>query len=251
MLTSIADPSLWLLFSAALAITFAAIVQATTGIGFGLIAAPALLFVDPSLVPGTVILVGALVSLLAAIRELPRVNMRFLLVGLAGRLPGAIAAGFIAAMLSPAYFGIVFGMLILITLVLSVFGGTVRPTLPIVGLAGVLSGFMGTLTSAGAPPMALALQHVKGPEMRATMSAFLLFGAIISMLALAMFGRFGRTDMLHAIILVPFVILGFYLSKFIIYLPGTDRYLRWAVLGLCCCASVVLIVKSVIELLMA
>ena len=239
----VASPAVldWLpLLGAMAAILLAGVIQASTGIGFGLVAAPVLLLVDPRLVPGSVIFLGTLVTLLAAVREIRWINLKGLAAGLSGRIPGAILAGAIVAAVSPALFQALFGLLVLAAVMLSIAAKTVRPTTPNVVVAGFVSGLMGTLTSIGAPPIALVFQRVHGPEMRATVSAFLLIGAIVSMLSLAGFGAFGWTDILLALKLVPAALTGFALSRYIIRLPDT-RWLRPAVLGLCALMSLWLV----------
>jgi len=243
------DHGIWLLIAAGLTVTMAAIIQGSTGVGFGLLAAPVLVLMDPAFVPGAVMLLGTLVTLFSAIRELRRVDRKHLAVGLLGRLPGAAIGGFIAASLAPAYFGILFALLMFMALALSVLGPRIEPSLPNIGLAGFVSGVMGTVTSVGSPPMAIALQNAPGPEMRATASAFLLFGALISMLALSLFGAFGVDDILRCLVLVPFAALGFFLSRYVISHRSMDRYLRPFVLLLCLAMSTLLLIRSLLSLL--
>jgi type III secretory pathway component EscU len=44
--------------------------------------------------------------------------------------------------------------------------------------AGFASGFMGTITSVGTPPMGLVMQNVEPGRLRATVGMFLVFGSI-------------------------------------------------------------------------
>lgn len=226
----------------------AAVIQSSTGVGFGLLLSPVLVFIHPALVPGTVLTLGLLVTGLAAIRELKNLNRTLLIAALMGRVPGAIIASAIIALLSPALFEIIFGLMILSGVLFSVMGPQARPSVTTVGIAGLISGFMGTLTSVGAPPMAIAMQRAPGPEMRATLSAFLLFGSLISIVSLSMFGVFGPGDLIGAVILMPFAFLGFTLSRRIIFHPLMERYLRPSVLVLCVCMALMLIVKPLLAI---
>ena len=108
---------------------------------------------------------------------------------------------------------------------------------------------MGTVTSVGSPPMAIAMQHAPGAQMRATVSAFLLIGAVMSVGFLSLFGAFGVGDVLRALVLVPFAGLGFHLSRYVVSRRELDRYLRPLVLLLCLLASVFLLVRSSLTLL--
>ncbi|MEM9811566.1 MAG: sulfite exporter TauE/SafE family protein [Pseudomonadota bacterium] len=225
-------------------VMFGAVVQSTSGVGFGLVAAPLLVLIDPDFVPGTVIFLGIVVSLLSTLRDARDVNATLVAAGIAGRLPAAILAASLLASLSEVLFQIIFAALILLAVPLSLFGPSVRPSVPGVALAGVLSGFMGTLTSVGAPPFAIALQNAPPHQMRATLNAVLLLGACVSLVSLAAFDRFGWADIMRGIALLPAVFLGYHAARFIIRAPATASWLRPAVLGLCLLASVVLILRA-------
>lgn len=231
------------------AIVLAAIVQSSTGIGFGLIAAPVLLLIDPKFVPGTVIFLGTAVSFLSAARDIRHINRAYVAAGIGGRVPAAIVAASLVAGLSPAVFQIVFACLILLAVTASLFGPAIGPSAPRVALAGVFSGFMGTLTSVGAPPFAIALQNMPAQQMRATMNAVLLLGACVSMASLAAFGSFGWPEILRGLALIPAVIFGFYAARFIIADPRATPWLRPAVLTMCVVASLVLLLRAAVAMI--
>ena len=48
---------------------------------------------------------------------------------------------------------------------------------------------MGSITSIGGPPMALVYQHRTGPELRATLALFFVFGSSLSILLLTWSAR--------------------------------------------------------------
>ena len=75
------------------------------------------------------------------------------------------------------------------------------------------------------------------------MSAFLVAGALISILALAMFGEFTWTHLALSVKLLPALVLGFWLSGPI--KRFTDRgWMRPAMLVLCAAASAMLFVRG-------
>lgn len=231
-----------------LAVICAAIVQSSTGIGFGLIAAPVLLLIDPKFVPGTVIFLGVMVSFLSAARDVRHIKGAFVAAGLAGRIPAALLAASLLASLSPTLFQIVFACLVLLAVALSVFGPAISPSVAGVTLAGLVSGFMGTLTSVGAPPFAIAMQTMPAHQLRATMNAVLLLGACVSIASLAVFGSFGWPEILRGLALIPAVLLGFYAARFIIADPRTAVWMRHTVLGLCVLASLALLLRAAIAI---
>lgn len=228
----------------ALTITLAGILQGTTGVGYGLIAGPVLVLLDPSFVPGAVLVTGLFVTALTAWRERQFVRWDLLGAGIAGRVPGALLGAWLVLLLSPAAFGIAFGAMVLLAVGISLLGARFEATRASVAAAGVVSGIMGTITSAGAPPMAIVMQNQPSRQMRATVSAFLLLGALISIAALALVDRFGIDDLARALVLIPFCVLGFRLSGPLIGLKALDATLRPLVLSVCAAMSLLLILRS-------
>ena len=76
-------------------------------------------------------------------------------------------------------------MVAVLLVLLSVCGWRPRPRPAAVVVAGAASGLLGTATSIGGPPMAMALHHSGGPAMRGTLSAFFLLGSLLSVGLLA------------------------------------------------------------------
>jgi len=171
------------------AVFFAAIVQSTVGMGFGQVAAPVLLLIDPAFVPSAVIIMGGAVAVTGAVRGRDDVAGREIGVALGGRVLGALAAGQVLIVAAdPATFSLVFAGLLLLAVGLSLTTWQVRLSPGNLLVAGTLSGFMGTITSVGAPPMGIVYQNAPGPHVRATLNAFFAVGTVISLAALALHG---------------------------------------------------------------
>ncbi|MCY1217537.1 hypothetical protein D9M72_294540 [compost metagenome] len=136
------------------------------------------------------------------------------------------------AWLAPGPLGVLFSVSILAAVALSLLGWHLLPTSRNVAIAGTLSGFMGTITSAGAPPFALVMQHMAPAPMRATMGTILSGGAVLSLAMLTLAGRFGLPQLVLAAALAPFLLAGFALSNRLRghVSPGVVRRL---LLGLC------------------
>jgi uncharacterized membrane protein YfcA len=245
LLPAVDWPSFILAFTVILA---AAVAQAALGIGFGVVAAPVLAVVDPALVPGTVMVLGTLTAFVVAVRE--RAAFHFANVGyaLAGRVLFSLLGALTASLLSPELFLLVFAALILAAVGLSLSGLRVVPTRRNLFLAGSASGFMGTLTAVGTPPLAIVYQYAPGAEVRANLSAFFAVGGFISILSLAGFGAFGLNDLALSLQLLPAMVLGYLLSPLLA--RHTDRgWMRPAMLALCIGAAALLLVKGVAGLL--
>ncbi|MCY1253955.1 Sulfite exporter TauE/SafE [compost metagenome] len=209
-----------------------ACLQGVGGIGFAMLSAPLGAIFFPDLVPGPLLAMGCCLSLMGALREREAIAWRIAGFALIGRALGGAAAVLTMAWLAPGPLGVLFSVSILAAVALSLLGWRLLPTSRNVAIAGTLSGFMGTITSAGAPPFALVMQHMAPAPMRATMGTILSGGAVLSLAMLTLAGRFGLPQLVLAAALAPFLLAGFALSNRLRghVSPGVVRRL---LLGLC------------------
>ncbi len=234
----------WLLETAIVAA--GAAVQGSVGFGLNLVAVPLLTLVDPSLVPGPVLVAALFLTLLVFIRERRGVDLKGLGWALLGRIPGTVA-GIGALLVIPAdRLALVFASLVLLAVAISASGVRLRRSRGAMFVAGALSGFMSTTSAVGGPPMALVYQESPGPTLRGTLSGYFIVGATISLFALALAGRFTRADALHSVALLPGIAFGFLVSR-----KGAellDRgFLRPAVLALATLASLAVIAREMCD----
>ncbi|WP_101067700.1 TSUP family transporter [Roseovarius salinarum] len=233
----------WLV-AAVLAIVFvAAIVQINLGMGFGLTAAPLLALLDPALVPVPTLALGLMTASWGAWREREHVQWREVAVGVPGRIAGVAAgAGLLVVMPGPRGFMLAFGTMIALAVVLSAAGWRMRfSTASLLGMS-TLSGLMGTLTSVGAPPMALIYQHRAAQQARPTMAAFFAVGCVFSLTGLALSGWAGPDDLLLVAIMAPAMLAGIAVARRL----GRrfDRRFRPALLSVSAIAAVILILRG-------
>jgi hypothetical protein len=134
-------------------------------------------------------------------------------LGTIGRVLGTLPAAYAISKLPVSVYEILFAASILLAVVLSLSGWHIRPTPRNIVLAATLSGFAGTISSVGGPPMALVYQHEKGPRVRGTMSAIFINGTIISLIGLSAAGRFGPAEWIVGLSLAPAIVLGFVFSR--------------------------------------
>ena len=196
----------------ALAVMIGACIQGTGGIGFALFAAPLVALIQPELVPGPMLILGGTVSLLAAMREWRQIDHRAVFIAFAGRVPGSLLAGLVIGLMARATFSIIFALMILVAVAFSLMAGRVAARPMLLAGAGFASGFMGTITSVGTPPMGLVMQSAEPARLRATIGAFLVAGTVVSLSVLAAAGRFHWHDVQLSLVLLPALGLGFLLS---------------------------------------
>lgn len=234
-------PGLYLL--AASLILISAFLQGVGGVGFSMFAAPVAAVFFPALVPGPLLTLGGFVALLTALRERNDIAWPSVGSALAGRAAGSVVAVMVMAQLAPKPMNLLFAGFILLAVMISVAGVHIGASQRNMGVAGILSGLMGTLTSVGAPPLAIALQHVPPANLRATLGITLFCGATFSLLMLWITGHYNVRDLLLSISLLPFLLIGFRLSSHARQYVSPP-FVRRALLVFCSVSALGLVLKT-------
>ncbi len=220
-----------------------AAVQGAVGFGFALVAAPILLLVDVRLVPGPLIFASLLLTALTALREHRAIDLDGVGWSLVGRLPGTVLGAAVVNAVAPDEMALPVAAIVLVGVALTATRLHLRPTARTLLGAGVLSGFMGTASSIGGPPIALVYQRAPGPRLRATLGGYFAIGSVISLAALWWIGRFGRDEVGMGLALLPGVVVGFAASGRIArFLDG--GYTRASVLFVSAAAGAIAIVRQ-------
>jgi len=220
-----------------------AVVQGSTSMGFALTVAPVLMIVNPDFVPVPILMSGFTLSVYLMIRERRSIVFKGLGYSIVGRVIGAALAAYILVVISNTYFSLVFGGLILMAVLFSLFRGHWEITQSRLFFAGLLSGLMGTLASIGSPPMGLLYQHQKAGVIRGTLSAYFTLGTLISLSTLAIVGKVSRAEIHLYLWMFPAFTSGFLLSRYVTkYLD--KGYTRWAILIISALSAVFVIGKT-------
>src|SRR5699024_322418 len=112
-------------------------------------------------------------------------------------------------------------------------------------VAGITSGVMGTMTTAGSPPMVVVLQKERAALLRTTMAMFLGAGAALSLTTLTLLGEYGVHELGLTMYLVPGVFIGYFASGPLI--PVLDStWTRWLVLVVAGASGVILLVRALV-----
>jgi len=150
---------------------------------------------------------------MAALRERAAIDWQVAAHCIGGRCIGALLAGAILLVLPPRPLAVAFGVSLLVGVGLAVAGWRVRPTRRNSWFAGTVSGVMGTITSAGAPPLGLLTQGLPAPAIRATVGCIITAGAAASLVTLSYANQFSRAQLLLGLALFPWVGAGFFVSS--------------------------------------
>ena len=217
-------------------------IQAALGIGLALFVVPILALVDPTFVPGPMLLAGSALTVLTAYRErdaIDRLGLAKSLLGLAaGTVIGAIALRYITG---PGMQR-VFGCLVLFAVLISVWGVPVAASARNLVLGGAAAGVMGTMVGIHGPAISLVFQNAEPRVARAMLGAFFTVAYLGSVLALALFHLFGMPEVMRGIVLLPGVGIGLLLAPLVRRFVDRAR-LRFAILGIAAVSGVLLVIK--------
>lgn len=219
------------------------IVQAGLGMGFGLSVAPVLALLDPALVPAAALYMGMTTALFGAWSERRFIAWHQVSIGMLGRFTGICLGVFVLLSLSDMRtFQLVFGLLIGFAVLLSAFGWRLKMNTPNLLGMGWISGFMGAITSVGAPPLAL-IYHGEDPKTaRPTLAAFFAIGGALSLSALYLTGWAGIRDLFFACFMAPAALLGTWFGG---RMRGRfDARYRPLLLGIAGVASMLLVLRG-------
>jgi hypothetical protein len=229
----------------AITLVLGATIQGLVGLGLGLVSAPVVTMLDPSLMPELMLVLAALLPFLTLIRSHDEIDWRGLAWVLPARVPGTAAGVVFLALFADRYIGVAVGVMVLLAVALSI-GAVEVPVSPAtLSVAGLISGAAGTATSIGGPPVALLYQHRSAAQIRSTLAVLFTVGAAMSMVGIWLGGHFELRLLLLALLLTPCLAVGAWAGD---RLRGVfpDERIRYAVLAVCAASAVVLLVRSLL-----
>ncbi len=218
-------------------------IQGTLGFGLGMMTSPLLAMVDPSFVPSALMISVLPLTFGVAWRDRSFIDRSGFKWALLGRFPGVfiglVALAYMSGDALAYAVAASVAVAVLISVVTSRRGQVVTLNGTTLSAAGFASGFMGTVTSIGGPPMALVYKDGDPRVMRATIAGFFSIGAVISVVGLIAAGEVGRHEIALTLVILPGVLAGLPISRRIgPYLP--ERRMRPLILVLCSISAVVL-----------
>lgn len=241
----LSDISLFQLILANLVLVAGACLQGVAGYGIGTLSAPLMFLISPAFLPGVMIINAVVLNILMLIRNHQSLTFRPVRYAIGGNVIGTGLAAITLTVLTAQGFELAFGVLILMAVGLSVMG--LKPSLSPrnSAVAGGVSGYMGTITAVGGPPIALIYQNETGELVRANLAAFFLFASLASVVALAPAGYIGIFEMKLVLATTPGVFVGFWLSGHLVTrLPF--HALRPIILSIAAMAGIAAVVRGVL-----
>lgn len=218
-------------------------VQGTLGIGMGMVASPLLALADRDFIPGAIVISVLPLTIGIVLRERAHVDRRGAGIALVGRVPGVIIGSAAVALTGPRFLAVLVGTSVLAAVAASAASVRFTTTPTALVTAGLASGFTGTTTGVGGPPMAFVYQHADPRVTRSTLSAFFTVGSLMSVGALMASGSLGIRQWQLAALLLPGVLGGLVLSQVFAPRLRSERA-RPLILALCALSAIALLVEE-------
>ena len=241
----IADVPLWTVALIAVVVALGCFVQATIGLGLGLLGAPLIALVEPSLVPTLLLLLAVPVSTGVLWVERHHISWRVIGWALPARIPGTVLGVWLATAFDDRVLGIVVAVMVLVAVGLTLHTVEVRQTPATLMGAGLAAGTAGTAAAIGGPPMALVMAHRPPREVRGTLSLFFVVGSVLSVLLFWYEDALPRASVTLALAYLPLVAVAMWAGHRAHQRIPREAFRR-AVLLLCAASALVLLVKSLL-----
>lgn len=232
-----------LVLALGLAVLAGGVVQSTIGFGMAVVAAPIVVLLAPELMPASLLVPSLALPVLQLVRGARDVAWHPLGWALGARTLMTPVGVAVVAIVSARAIAALVGVLILVTVALSVRAIDLRSTPANAAVAGAVSGVSGTAAAIGGPFLALVLQHERPERVRSTLAVFFVAGSLLGLGGLAIGGELTAEQLTAGLVWVPFAVLGYVLSTPLRRRVDHVRFRR-AVLVFCVLASVVVIVRA-------
>ncbi|MEW6998402.1 sulfite exporter TauE/SafE family protein [Colwelliaceae bacterium BS250] len=189
-----------------------AALQNTIGFGLGLLCAPVLMIFAPEMVPEPMILNSLFITSLISYRNIKSIQLKQISFSIIGGTIGVVIASLIMFYVEYTFYRTLFGVLIICAVLISIMGYSVKINPKTSLLAGSLSGFIGTLTSAGGAPMGLLYQNSTQEGLKANLNAFFVYINVLAIITLSIAGFVEVQDFYLFVKCIPAILIGWKLS---------------------------------------
>jgi len=219
------------------------ILQMATGVSVGMIIVPFLAMISYTLVPTPIIFASLVLTMMMSYKGREHIDLHNVSQIAIGMLAGIFVSVFILSNTHVTYLGVLFGVLILISVGISIKVKTFKLTPTKNYLGGLFAGVMGAMAAVGGQILALLFQNHPLESIKATL-AFLYTLFSIAMLGIFYyFGQFHYEDMISGFYMMPGFLIGFFISPFFAKYFNA-KYSKTVVLSMATLGSLMLIWRS-------
>lgn len=242
----IAGVPLWAVLVIGAIVLLGAFVQASVGLGLGMLGAPLIALVEPALVPTLLLILVVPLSLAVVAVDRHHIDWRVIGWALPARIPGTFLGVWLATAFPGRGLGLMVAVMVLVSVWFTFHAVEVRQTPLTLFGAGLAAGTTGTAVAVGGPPMAIVTAHRPPREVRVTLSLFFVVGSVFSLVVFAWQDALPTASMTLGVAYLPLVALAYPLGTWANRRVPRDAFRR-GVLVLCTISALVLLVKSLVS----
>lgn len=189
------------------------IAQGTIGFGLGTIATPIIAFIRPDLLPTIILILAFFIASYTLLKNRAETDWKVVGISSVSRIPGSLCGAWTLASLSQTGLQVFIGCAVIFAMSLSWLGWTPEYRTRNTMVAGVASGFLGTTTSIGGPPMALVMKRFNPARIRGTLAATFVVGCVISLSVLGFSGHITVHQVWVALAYLPLAVAGLFIAN--------------------------------------
>lgn len=229
-------------------IVVGSILQMATGVSVGMLIVPFLAMISYTLVPLPVVLASLVLTMMMAYRGRAHIDYANANSVSIGMIAGIFLAVFIFSHLYSDYLGVLFGVLILLSVGISVKIDAFTLSKKMTYLGGLVAGTMGALAAVGGQVLALLFQNHSHESIKATLAMLYTIFSIAMLIIFFLFDHFSVAQLNAGVMMMPGFLIGYLVAPFFVryFHP---QYAKVAVLAMATIGSVLLIAQSLVKVM--
>lgn len=223
----------------------ASILQMATGVSVGMIIVPFLAMISYTLIPVPIVFASLTLTIMMAYKGREHIDLRNAYPISIGMLAGIFIAVYLLSQIHFEYLGLVFGIFILISVVISLRVKTFTLTKTMNYTGGLIAGVMGTMAAVGGQVLALLFQNHPLESIKSTLATLYTLFSITMLFVFYLFDKFSYEQMIPGFYMMPGFIMGFFVAPlFSKYF--NPKYAKPVVLGMATMGALLLIYQTLV-----
>ncbi len=221
-------------------------IQTAMGFGMAVLAAPIIMLIEPAWVPYVLTSTALFLSVMNAWHQRKNIQISLIAPAMLTRIPGTVLGVWVLMAVSVAWLHVIVASAVLVAVVVSLINVRFDATRSRLSWAGFASGFMGTTTSIGGPPLALVMQYGAPDRVRGNLGLYFAYSCILSLLSYWVSGLLTKDSLMLCLSFCPVAIMGFVLGLRMQRWVNQERF-RGLLLSLCSVAAIVALMGVAIK----
>jgi len=221
------------------------ILQMATGVSVGIIIVPFLAMISYTLLPVPVVFASLTLTIMMAYQGREHIDTNNMPQIGFGMLLGMFFAVYILKNIELEHLGVLFGLLILLSVFISIKIKTFKLGRKVNYSGGFMAGLIGTLALSGGQILALLFQNHPLASIKSSLAFLYTIFSLALLLVFYVVGEFSYAQLISGFYMMPGFIIGFFIApKFTKYF--NPKYTKTVVLSMATIGAFILIGKSII-----